>query len=267
MSDATTDWEILTRLHQMAHWLGDPARDNAILGEGNVSGAVGADKTSFWLKASGCSLGTMRADQFCLMDMARTLELLGTGDMTDDEIKNFLLYARADSSPNLMPSTEAALHASCLTEGEANFVGHTHPTPYLSILCSQKSEEALSGRLFPDEIVVTGPEPCFVPYVDPGPPLARASFAAIREYKQKWGMPPKILLLRNHGLFALGKTADEVERITAMATKVARAIIGAYALGGPRFLTPEQADRIHNRPDEEFRRRVLAGENPLENGG
>ena len=253
---------ILDRLHALAHWLGDPAQDCAILGEGNVSAASEGGQT-FWLKASGSSLGTMRRDQFVLMDTARTLAILEHETLTDEQIKELLLGARADANGPLMPSTEAALHAVCLTEGGARFVGHTHPTPFLSLLCSERAEEALAGRLFPDEIVVCGPAPCLVPYVDPGPPLARASRQAIREYGETWGEPPKVVLLRNHGLFALGKTADEVERVTAMAVKVARALLGTFALGGPRFLTPEAADRIRTRPDEHFRQRVLAGENPL----
>ncbi len=259
----TTD-RALDQLHDLAHWLGDPARDCAILGEGNVSAAVGDDARAFWLKASGSSLGTMRRDQFVLMDTARTLAILERDRLTDDEIKTALLDARADAAQPLMPSTEAALHAACLTVGGARFVGHTHPTPYLQILCSEKAEHALAGRMFPDEIVVCGIAPCLVPYTDPGPPLARASREAIIKHTETWGEPPKVVLLRNHGLFALGATADEVKRVTAMATKVARALVGTFALGGPRFLSPEQADRIRTRPDEHFRQKMLAGENPLD---
>ena len=249
----------LDRLHKLAHWLGEPGRDLAILAEGNVSAAVLPERGTFWLKASGSSLGTMSADQFVLMDMARSLSIMDHAVLTDTQVKELLFAARADGAGDLYPSTEAALHALCLSEGEANFVGHTHPTPFLSLLCSERAEEALGGRLFPDEIVVCGIAPCLVPYTDPGPPLARASRDAIRAHKEKWGEAPKVVLLRNHGLFALGKTADEVERVTAMACKVARALVGTFALGGPRFLTPDNADRIRTRPDELFRQRVLDG--------
>jgi rhamnose utilization protein RhaD (predicted bifunctional aldolase and dehydrogenase) len=93
----------LDRLHQLRHWLGEPARDCAILGEGNVSAAVGDDTRTFWLKASGSSLGTMRRDQFVLMDTPRTLAILDHDSLTDDEIKNALLGARADDTQPLMP--------------------------------------------------------------------------------------------------------------------------------------------------------------------
>lgn len=255
ITDATA--ETLAKLHQLAHWLGDPANDLAILAEGNVSAAVGEDKKTFWLKASGSSMGSMRADQFVLMDTERTLSILQHESLPDTEIKNLLFGARADQSNDLYPSTEAALHAVCLTEAGAGAVGHTHPTPFLSLLCSDRCEEALAGRLFPDEIVVCGIAPCLVPYVDPGPPLARAAREAIRTHIQEWGEAPKVVLLRNHGLFALGKDTAEVQRVTMMAVKVARALIGALMVGTPTFLTPAQAERIRTRPDEHFRQKML----------
>ncbi|GAB4455977.1 MAG: hypothetical protein OHK0029_13070 [Armatimonadaceae bacterium] len=252
-----TTEETLEKLHALAHWLGDPANDLAILAEGNVSAAVGEDKKTFWLKGSGSSMGTMRPDQFVLMDTERSLAILDHETLTDAEIKNLLFAAKADASTELYPSTEAALHAVCLTEGEAGAVGHTHPTPFLSLLCSDRCEEALSGRLFPDEIVVCGIAPCLVPYTDPGPPLARAAREAIVAHKKEWGEAPKVVLLRNHGLFALGKDTAEVQRVTMMAVKVARALIGALMIGKPTFLSPAQADRIRTRPDEHFRQKML----------
>jgi rhamnose utilization protein RhaD (predicted bifunctional aldolase and dehydrogenase) len=249
---------VLDRLHRLAHWLGSESNDFSILAEGNVSASLNAEKSQFWLKASGCQMGSMRRDQFVLMDTERSLAILEQQTLTDAQIKERLRGARANPDDTLHPSVEAALHAVCLTEGGASVVGHTHPTPWLSILCSEKAEEAISGRLFPDEIVVCGPDVCFVPYVDPGPPLASACRTAIQNYKSAWGEPPKVLLLRNHGLFALGKDADEVERITKMSVKVARALLGSYALGGPRFLTPEQVNRIRTRPDEHLRQQMLA---------
>jgi rhamnose utilization protein RhaD (predicted bifunctional aldolase and dehydrogenase) len=252
-----SELRVRERLHRLAHWLGDPVRDLSILAEGNVSAAI--DDASFWLKASGCQLGSMRTDQFVRMDTVRTLELLRTPTATDPEIKAALCAARTHPDDTLIPSVEAALHAVCLTEGRARVVGHTHPTPWLSILCSDRAEEALQGRLFPDEIVVCGPGAAFVGYVDPGPPLAHACQEALRRYLADWGEPAKVLLLQNHGLFVLGQDADEVERITAMSVKVARALLGALAVGSPRFLSDDAVRRIHTRPDEAERRLRLQG--------
>ena len=42
-----------------------------------------------------------------------------------------------------------------------------------------------------------------------------------------------------------------------MAVKTARAMLGAYAAGGPRFMTERDVARIHTRPDELYRRLQL----------
>ena len=54
-----------------------------------------------------------------------------------------------------------------------------------------------------------------------------------------------------------GKSAQEVASITAMFSKAARTLLGAYAAGGPNFMTQENVDRIFSRPDEAYRQRVL----------
>jgi ribulose-5-phosphate 4-epimerase/fuculose-1-phosphate aldolase len=65
--------------------------------------------------------------------------------------------------------------------------------------------------------------------------------------------------LQNHGVFALGQTAKEVENITAMAVKNARVLAQTFALGGPRFLEERDVARIHTRPDEVARREIFRG--------
>lgn len=250
--------ESLRRVHQLAHWLGAPERDLVVLAEGNVSISADNDRQSFWLKSSGSFMESMTSGQFALMDTVRTIDILSNGELHDSELKHLLHQARDSRSPDCYPSTEAVLHAICLTEGGARAVGHTHPTPWLSILCSEWAEDATSGKLFPDEIVVCGPASCYVEYHDPGLPLARACRDAIRDFKNQWGVAPKLMLLQNHGIFVLGADAEEVERVTTMAVKVARALLGTFSVGGPNFLSGGQVARIHTRPDELFRKRVLA---------
>jgi hypothetical protein len=42
-----------------------------------------------------------------------------------------------------------------------------------------------------------------------------------------------------------------------MYVKTARVLLGTYALGGPRFFTPENVARIHTRPDEAYRQNLI----------
>ena len=125
------------------------------------------------------------------------------------------------------------------------------------ITCSQALETAVDGRLFPDEIVVCGPAAVVVPYTDPGLPLAREVQRRIADYIETHDEIPKTILMQNHGFIALGASPRQVENITAMAVKAARILVGTYALGGPRFMTPQAVARIHTRPDEHYRQRAL----------
>ena len=126
-------------------------------------------------------------------------------------------------------------------------------------MCSARGWEAVKsgGRMFPDEIVVCGVAPCCVPYVDPGIPLARALRDAVLAYQKTYGARPKTIYMKNHGFIALAKTAQEVENIHMMADKAARIMLGAFACGGPTFLSPDNVDRISPRPDEHYRQRAL----------
>ena len=109
--------------------------------------------------------------------------------------------------------------------------------------------------LFPDQIVVLGRRPLFVPYVDPGLALARRVRDALG---RPHGEPPKVIYLGNHGLFALGRTPEHVLQITAMAVKASRCSRARSPRGARAPLTEADADRIDTRPDEHYRRAALA---------
>jgi rhamnose utilization protein RhaD (predicted bifunctional aldolase and dehydrogenase) len=244
--------KILDQLIAMSRVLGDPALDYAILGEGNSSARI--DDDTFWVKASGAELRTIEVSGFVQVRFEPVLALLEQEGVDDQAVKTALEAARVDPAARARPSVETVLHAIALQLEGIRFVGHTHPTAVNAVLCSQKAEEAIAGRLFPDEIVYCGPAPIYIPYTDPGVPLARTFRAAIGHYLDHYRENPKVILMQNHGLIALGKTASEVENITAMYVKTARVIHGAYALSGPRFMTQQAVDRIHTRPDEQYRR-------------
>jgi ribulose-5-phosphate 4-epimerase/fuculose-1-phosphate aldolase len=80
-----------------------------------------------------------------------------------------------------------------------------------------------------------------------------------QRYADAHGHLPKLLLMVNHGLVALGQTAQEALNITLMADKWARVLLGTYALGGPEFMPEAEAERIDQRLDEHYRRGQLRG--------
>ncbi len=255
--------ETLRQLVAMSTRLGDPKNDYVILGEGNTS-ALNPDGT-FWVKASGHQLPSIDESGFVRVSLERALKVLDEGTLTDSEIKERLLDVRVDPetgrwpAPNsdIRPSTETVFHAICLSLPDVNFVGHTHATAVNALTCSAVFEEAFGGRLFPDEIVMCGPAVVMVPYTDPGIPLAREIRRRINDYIDTYQERPRVLLMQNHGVVALGHSAEQVENITAMMVKTARVLLGAYSAGGPHFLSQENVGRIHTRPDEAYRRKLL----------
>lgn len=157
-----------------------------------------------------------------------------------------------------MPSVETFMHAFLLSLSDIHVIGHTHPAPLVALLSLRNAERFATQRLFPDDVVCCGPASAFVPYTDPGLPLARAIRAAVMEFCDKHGEVPKTIWLQNHGLIALGKSKREVESATFMAAKSARVWLAALSTGQElRPLSARDIARIHSRPDEHHRQKLL----------
>ncbi len=248
--------KVIDELVSLSQRLGDPAKQYIILGEGNTSAK--ADDESFFVKASGMELATIGPDGFCQVYFKPVHDILMGGELTDDQIKQALGEAMVHGSL-LRPSVETVLHAQLLNMPDVTYIAHTHPQSVLQLLCAKDVLDIIAGRIFPDEIVCCGIAPIFVPYTDPGLPLAKAVHEATHEYVDTYGERPKSVLMQNHGLIALGDSPKQCEAITAMWVKVAHVLRGTMALGGPNFLTPENVARIHTRPDEEYRRKIIGG--------
>ena len=241
-------------LLELSHQLGEERRGLAILGEGNTSTLL--DEGLFAVKASGSSLGSLDAQGVARCRVADVLELFEQPDISDDQTEAALLASRAFPEDR-KPSTEALFHAYLLGLPDINFVGHTHPISVNALLCGPRAREFAAKRLFPDEIVCCGAQSVLVPYVDPGVPLARKIRDEVEQFRQKWGQAPRLILLRNHGMIALGKTHQAVLATTLMAEKAAQIWQGAAALGGPTFLTDEQVEYIAGWNAEAYRQKVL----------
>lgn len=241
----------LRELVDMSLLLGKPENDYVILGEGNTSAKI--DDDFFFVKASGKYLSKSDEATFVKVKAKDALAILDSGELTDEEIKDALFAVCADPANKMKPSVETTFHAFLLSLPGVNFVGHTHPTAVNSLLCSVNAEEILKSRIFPDEIVYCGIEPIYIEYVDPGLQLARIMRERCFKFIEEQGCTPKVILIQNHGLVALGKTAHEVEAITAMWCKTCRVLAGASIFGGIRYFTKENVKRIYTRPDEHYR--------------
>jgi rhamnose utilization protein RhaD (predicted bifunctional aldolase and dehydrogenase) len=235
--------------------LGQPEANLVIVGEGNTSARV--DGQTFWIKASGHGMHGIGETGFVQVAFEGVLDLLDS-DLSGTALQDAMMAARVDANAP-RPSVEVTFHASLLYGCGVSFIGHTHPLAVNGILCSTRAEQFARNRLFPDEAVLCGPESVFVPYTDPGLPLARAIRAEVRAYMDVYGEAPKVILLQNHGLIVLGSTAQEILNVTAMCVKAAGIFLGACAAGEPVFMSKADVMHIYKRPDEIYRRTLFVG--------
>ena len=111
------------------------------------------------------------------------------------------------------------------------------------------------GRIDADIQIVESPDVFRLMLFFPTVKLAIISSSA--EKNENLGEALEWFYQSGGGLIALGATAHEVNAITAMAVKSARILAGTYAFGGPHFFSEEDVAKIHTRPDEVYRRKVI----------
>ncbi|MEV7631943.1 class II aldolase/adducin family protein [Microbacterium sp. NPDC089318] len=248
----------LAEIVALSRLVAEPHRDLVILAEGNTSLRTGPDRMI--VKTTGSAMATAGEDDFVEVDLQPLWALIDSDRDGDQAVAEVFRTSVRNGSGR--PSVEALLHAVCQRLDGVDAVIHTHPTPVNAVLCSDQAEQLIHGALFPDQIVVLGRRPLFVPYVDPGLPLAREVARLLSDYLDEYKEWPRAIYLQNHGLFALGSSVEAAVRVTNMAVKHSQVLLGAGSIGRPVFLSSEQADRIDTRPDELLRRHIL--EQPLE---
>jgi rhamnose utilization protein RhaD (predicted bifunctional aldolase and dehydrogenase) len=249
--------QILEELIALSRYLGEPERGYAMLGEGNSSATIDAD--TFYVKASGTTLASIDEFGFVAVSKSAVLGILDDDSAGDEDVTRVLMDALVEKGETRRPSVETMLHAILLKVPEYAFIGHTHPTYTNALLCSQVAEEAMSGRIFPDHIVSMGHKSVFVPYVDPGLPLAREVKRRFEQFVEEEGVLPKAIVMQNHGLITMGDSPKAVTSCTDMCEKVSRILVGAYACGGPQWMSEKDVARIFTRPDEHYRLKSIAG--------
>lgn len=254
LPDEQTQSIRVAELLNLSHQLGDSSRKLCILGEGNTS--VRIDESHLVVKASGSMLEHLKEADVTLCRQGPLLDAIESRRMSDTELKELLDSVKVDKKSK-KPSIETIFHAWLLSLPGVGFVGHTHSLEANKIMCSPRARDFAERRMFPDEIVFCGTASVFVPYTDPGLPLAREIRDRVKIFMKHHHIVPKLILLQNHGIIAMGATPEAVMACTLMADKAAAIFSGAAAMGGPNFLTQKHIERIATRPDEQERQRRL----------
>lgn len=232
----------LQQLLWLSHELGRESRDLVQLAEGNVSARIDSDR--FLVKAAGTSLGTLKPSEVVECHTKRILALLEAPLMDLSDLDKALVEARVDQNARV-PSPDAAFHSLLLQLEGVNFVAHCSPTSCLQIVCSRVAESFAEQRLYPEQVLDCGTSSVFVPYSDPGSPLAREIQGRITVFMRRGhGPTPRLVILQNRGIVALGATPQAVLSTILAAEKAARVFVGTAALGGPAMLKPGQIQKI-----------------------
>ena len=204
-------------------------------GGGNSS--VKADGI-LYIKPSGTSLAALTTESVIALDVEPLMDLLNSAPTRlvaggTDEVMVVALSARVGLRDDRRPSVECLFH-SLLPE---RFVLHTHPTTVNAITCAKRGAE-ITEALF-------GASVLWIPYTDPGLPLARAIRDARRSHEERTGTAtPRTLFLQNHGLVVAGDSSAEIEETSARLIRVIQAHLAGLppvSWGDVDRLEPDEA--------------------------
>lgn len=235
--------------------LGDPAKDLVILAEGNTSQRL--DDGRIAVKTSGAYMGSATRSDFVITEVEPLIALMDAPSATQEELTSVLDGGIHDGIRR-RGSIETLVHAAVQSVRPTAFVAHTHPTSAVALLASVHAETAFDEWVYTDEAVVIG-VPLFVPYAAPGIDLGRLFLARLRDYVERHGEVPSLVLLGNHGIVAIAGSTVAAEAITLMAVKGARVRLNALAVGGVKGLGSDTVARYFERTDMVERRKSIAG--------
>ena len=228
-------------LLELAHWAGNHPERWVLGGEGSIAakrpeGGLVMNRSQTWLsRLDESALAVLDADQ--TRALIREVDELPPASP-----------AELDAPPppsDWVPSPQAWLLADLFaTFEDVCFALHTQPVAVNQILCSPRARQFSDRRNLPFEVVTCGSASVLIPFVMPGPGLAKEVRRKLVLWRDRYKETPKLILFQNHGMMALGSSAEEVRRVTAMAVKSAEVFVGAAMMGGPEFLKPNFVAQI-----------------------
>jgi len=162
------------------------------------------DENTLWVKPSGTTLLGLQPHTFVAMDRKRLSEIYTLKAPTvAAEREKLVLTVMENAKCEDIParaSVEAPLHNIF----DARYVVHTHPPMVNGMTCGINGKESCE-ELFPDAL--------WVDYIDPGYTLCIEVMREIDAYVEKNNSQPKLLFMKNHGVFV---AADSVEEMTSL---------------------------------------------------
>ncbi len=199
-----------------------------------------------YIKPSGVSLADIEADDLVPLATGPLLELLLNGGAEADEarmpgapdpVMRAAAKVRMAEAKGRRPSVELMFH-SLLPE---RFVLHTHAIVPNAVTCNQDGE-AIMRDLFGDDAL-------WVPYTDPGLPLARKIHQLREAHRARTGQAaPKITFMGDHGIIVSADTTAEIAALNEHVLGTVREAIEKHGIsigGSGRAAARIAADEAH----------------------
>ncbi|MGZ6273971.1 MAG: SDR family NAD(P)-dependent oxidoreductase [Candidatus Limnocylindrales bacterium] len=207
---------ILDAIVELSRRIGaDPEFSRA--GGGNSSAKANG---VLYIKPSGAPLADLAAEALIGLELRPLLELLDAPERAEsgrgtDEVMQAAVASRVGPDDGRRPSVELLFHA-LLPE---RYVLHTHPITVNGLTCSSRGQE-LASEMFGESVL-------WIPYTNPGLPLARKIHDLRLEREARTGAPaPSVLLLQNHGLVVAADSTDEIDRLSGRLVAAIRDRLG-----------------------------------------
>lgn len=226
-----------SELVQLAHELSAHGSSSIIWQEGSC--ALKLSEERYLVTPRGAQLGALAESQAVSLALPAMENLSKAESLSEEQ----LAEAMADTEGK-SPTLDALLYAYLLSLEGVRLAAHLHPVEVNQILCSPRARQFADRRMLPDEIIGCGNAALLASYADPGLALAKEVRRRMVLWKDRFKTVPKVVLVQNHGMFVLGETSKEIRQTTEMMIKAAKVFIGAAALGGPVFLTPNNVSQI-----------------------
>ena len=226
-----------SELIELAHRVGNHPARLAIWNEGAVAASLPGGR--FVVSAAGSNLGRLDARGLVELDLAKVQAFLTHDDVSTEDFASALT-----DSTSPPPTADVFTFADLLAFEGIRFAAHTQPIAVNQVICSPRARQFADRRNLPHEIIACGQASVLVPFMPPGLAMAKEIKRKIALWRDRFKIAPKLILIQNHGMIALGESVEEVLMLTEMTVKFAEIFLGAAAMGGPEFMKPNHVTQI-----------------------
>lgn len=126
-------------------------------------------------------------------------------------------------------------------------------------MASRETFQQIAGPFTPDQIVYCLPEYLYIEGDGPADSIIAEVGQKIEDYKQRRGVGPKVIFIRNEGVVVVDDSAMALEYLHDLVLDFCHIAFLAGNFGGIHPMTPEQITFIGNWEVENYRKKVSLG--------